>query len=70
MRDVVFERRKEEWEKHLRLEETKLRNICGAIYAAAGSKDGVKAANDIQLFERPKQLIIPTMDQVGNMFRN
>jgi hypothetical protein len=68
MRDVILERQKEEWQRHLMLEETKLRNICGAVYGASGSKDGVKSANSIELFERPKKLIVASSDRIKRMF--
>lgn len=68
MRESIFARKKEDRERELLLVEAELQHICGAIYAAAGSKDGVKAAARIQLFERPKRIVIPSDAQVRRMF--
>jgi len=68
MRSVILERRKEEHQRDLEVEEVKLQHICSAVHGAAGFKDGVKAASKIQLYEREKRIIIPSMAEVTRMF--
>lgn len=68
MRDMILERKKEEDHAHLMVVEAELQHICSAVYASVGSKDGVKAASRIQLFERPKKLVVATEAQLMRMF--
>jgi len=54
-RDVIWERRAEEWKRDLRKKEQELRTLAGFIAGAAGWKDGVKNAARIELYERSRE---------------
>lgn len=71
MQSVIAERREEERQEDLRVRELELQYICGAVAAAAGHKDGVKHAQAIRLFDRPKDADpenLPSYDKVMGMF--
>lgn len=68
MRSVILERKKEAHLAQLDLEEVKLRHLCSSIYGAAGSKDGVKAANRIELYERERRIVVPSTAEVMRLF--
>lgn len=65
VRDVIVERRSEEREQMLMLEEAKLQNMVGAIYAAAGSKQGVQLAQSIKFTSAKPEDSIPYRTQLG-----
>lgn len=54
IRDVILERRDEDWRRELDVRETELQYTCQMIAASAGHKEGVKEAQRFRLYERPK----------------
>lgn len=67
VQSVILERRYDEWQRRLRLEETKLQSLVGAVHAAAGNKRGAKAAGKIRL-TRHDENDLPSTDQVKQLF--
>ena len=66
VRDVIWERRREDLHRELEVREMELRTICSFVAGSAGNKDGVKAAARIKLFKRKPKL--PSTESVMRLF--
>ena len=49
VRDIVSRRQAEEFDRHLQVEEVKLRHLVGAVHAAAGNEQAGEAADAVRL---------------------
>jgi hypothetical protein len=48
-RDVIWERRDEDWRRELRVREVVVQALIGSIYGAQGSKDAARVAESFTL---------------------
>lgn len=66
VRDVIWERQKDERRQRLRVEEMKVQAIIGAVHAAAGNKRGVAGARRFRLL--PRESVTPTPEYIAQRF--
>lgn len=68
MRDVILERRQEDHERELLLQETIARALMSTIQGAAGNKKGAKEASRWKLFERRRKRVLPSYERMIAMW--
>lgn len=68
MREVILQRKRDDREDDMVLQETGLRAIMSTIMASVGSKKGAKEAARFKLFERRRVKKLASYEQIVGMF--
>lgn len=68
MREVILQRKRDDREDDMVIQETGLRAIMSTIMASVGSKKGAKEAARFKLFERRRVKKLASYEQIVGMF--